>query len=430
VFEPIKSCRICGNSELLPILDLGMQCLTGVFPKTKDEVVPAAPLVLVKCAETGGSKGCGLVQLRDTCTASALYGESYGYRSGLNPWMAGHLRNKVRQVMETVPLERGDAVVDVGSNDSTLLRAYPEELELERIGVDPLGVKFREFYPANVQLVPEFFTADAVRSVLGWRKAKVVTSVAMFYDLESPEQFVRDVEAVLAEDGVWLLEQSYLPEMLKATSYDTICHEHLEYYALAQIEWLLNRNNLRVLDVDLNAANGGSFAILAGKKTGPYSSNDSWIQQVRAGERNANLQTLTPFRQFALGVSRQRDSMRELLDAAARSGQRVAGYGASTKGNVILQFCGITSRDLPHIAEVNADKFGRFTPGSCIPIVSEAESKSSKPDMYLVLPWHFRSYILERESNFLAGGGQLVFPLPAVDVVQHAQLVPASTETR
>ncbi len=411
MFKEATRCRICGNDDLSSIVDLGHHSLTGVFPKSIDEPITAGPLELVRCA--GGDDVCGLVQLRQSYDTSEMYGANYGYRSGLNRSMVAHLQALVAKVQSVVELAPGDLVVDIGSNDSTLLQAYPKTLRL--IGIDPTGTKFAHYYPEHVELIPEFFSAAAIRSHAGGARAKVVTSIAMFYDLEAPIEFVHQVRDVLADDGVWLFEQSYMPTMLDMNAYDTICHEHLEYYGLAQIKWMTDRAGLKIVDVWLNDVNGGSFAVVVAKTESKYPEATSAIDALLADERRRALHTATPYEAFERRIFEHREKLLAFVHTAKQAGKTILGYGASTKGNVILQFCGLSAADIPAIAEVNEDKFGCFTPGTHIPIISEREARALAPAYFLVLPWHFRTTIIEREQAFLAAGGQLVFPLPTIE---------------
>ena len=415
MYTAISQCRICGNPELDSLLDLGVQALTGVFPASGDTPVPESPLELVKCRETD-PEACGLVQLRHSFQAGEMYGMNYGYRSGLNRSMVDHLQEKARKIKNIVSLSRGDLVLDIGSNDSTLLRAM-DEPGLRLVGMDPSGVKFLEHYPPHIQLIPDFFSAGRFRKEFGRQSAKVVTSIAMFYDLDAPLEFVRQVHEVLADDGVWVFEQSYLPAMLANTSYDTVCHEHLEYYALKQIRWMLERTGFTMLDVEFNSVNGGSFSVTAAKTTAPHTRNEAAVQQCLRDEEALGLAGREIYDQFHDRVFEHRNELLRFLRDARADGERIFGYGASTKGNVILQFCGITAEELPCVAEVNPDKFGACTPGSRIPIVAEADARAMSPSGFLVLPWHFRDNIVAREGRFLAGGGRLIFPLPRIEVI-------------
>jgi NDP-4-keto-2,6-dideoxyhexose 3-C-methyltransferase len=417
-YTEIEACRICGNPQLDSAFHLGTQFLTGVFPKTAESLhaLTSGPLELVKCRTRAGQDFCGLLQLRQSYSAPEMYGDNYGYRSSLNRSMIDHLHAKVRQILRRIAVGAGDCVLDIGSNDGTLLRAYPGE-NLLLIGMDPSAEKFRKYYPPQVRLVTDYFSAEKFGEAAGGRKARIVTSIAMFYDLARPMDFVRQVRDVLADDGVWVFEQSYMPAMLETGSYDTICHEHVEYYALSQIKWMLDRAGMQILDVELNAVNGGSFSITAAKAGASHAANGLSVARLLEAERAAGLDAMAPYEHFGERARRHRDELTALIRAINGRGQKVFGYGASTKGNVILQFCGLTPRDLPCIAEVNEDKFGAFTPGSGIPIVSEKEAKALHPDFLLVLPWHFRDNILQREQAYLGAGGKLVFPLPEIQTV-------------
>lgn len=411
----VECCRVCGNTRLETVVDLGTMALTGVFPATDPTGVPRYPLELVRCVPAGPEE-CGLVQLRHTADFDEMYSPGYGYRSGLNKSMIDHLAHRVARIRQRVTLSPQDVVIDIGSNDATLLRAYPEG-SATILGIDPLGEKFRRFYPPHVRLVTGYFTPELVASVLAERRAKVITSIAMFYDVPDPLRFMGAVYDSLTDDGIWVLEQSYLPAMLATTSYDTICHEHLEYYTLDQIEWMARRCGFVVLEVERNTVNGGSFALTLGKQGVPSPADAAALERMRQEESALGLHTAQPYADFAKRVDQHREQVRDFFDRSRKAGLRTLGYGASTKGNVVLQHCGIGPEDMACIAEVNDDKFGKFTPGSAIPIVSEARARELAPDQFFVLPWHFRAMMLERESAFRAAGGRLVFPLPELDVV-------------
>jgi NDP-4-keto-2,6-dideoxyhexose 3-C-methyltransferase len=413
MYKQISTCRICGNRSLAPVLDLGVQALTGVFPKARNQSVEEGPLELVRCHDDGGSDVCGLVQLRHSYEGSELYGMNYGYRSGLNASMVAHLEGKSRRIKERVRLSPGDIALDIGSNDGTFLR-FMKEPGVERIGMDPTAAKFRSYYDSEVVVVEDFFSADRFRSVFGTRKARVVTSFSMFYDLETPLDFMCQVAGVLADDGIWVCEQSYLPAMLATNSYDTVCHEHLEYYALRQIQFMARRAGLKIVGVEFNDVNGGSFSFAAAKSDAL--SDESFETALRA-ETSHKLNEEATYRGFRQRTEAQREALRSFLGKWKADGRVMFGYGASTKGNVLLQYCGISESDLPCIAEVNADKFGSFTPGTLIPIVDEQAARAARPDGFMVLPWHFRSFIEKKEADFVSNGGSLLFPLPELDLV-------------
>jgi len=412
VYVEVSRCRICGSEDLSPVLSLGRQCLTGIFPRSPEEAVASGPLDLVRCAAPSGA-GCGLVQLRQTYDKAEMYGSRYGYRSGLNESMVRHLRETARRILARVPLRRGDLVLDIGSNDGTLLSAFPQDGPT-LVGMDPTGKNFRSYYPAAARLIPEFFSAQRFGAEFPGVKAKVVASVAMFYDLDDPSGFAAEVSGILAADGVWLFEQSYLPAMIENNAYDTVCHEHLEYYALKQVLWVTEKAGLKVVDLEFNDVNGGSFAVMAAHRDSPLPECGAALRTALAAE--AKYDGPGPFRDFRDKVLRHRDELRAFLARVRGEGRSIAGYGASTKGNVILQFCGITPKDLPKIGEVNSEKFGCYTPGTLIPIVPEEAVKAEKPDYLFVLPWHFKDFIMKKEAGYLGAGGRMFFPLPVPHV--------------
>lgn len=409
--KQIESCRICGSRRLDEILNLGQQALTGVFPKTIHQHVPLGPLELVKCAD-----GCGLVQLRHSFPPDQMYGDNYGYRSGLNASMVRHLQGRVGAARERVHPHAGDVILDIGSNDSTTLQAWGDH-GYRLIGMDPSGPKFRKYYPDWVDLVPDFFSAASFQKHVGPRRAKVITSIAMFYDLEDPTEFMRQVHACLDDEGIWVFEQSYLPLMIERNAYDTVCHEHVSYYALRQIQWMTERAGFKIVDVELNDVNGGSFCVTVAKSSSSHVANETRVRELLEREEAEGYNGLEVYDRFRDRVFRHRGELKSLLQQLVLGGKRVYGYGASTKGNVVLQFCEVTSRQIPGIAEVNSEKFGAYTPHTRIPIASEADVKALSPDYLLVLPWHFRENILQREQSFLAQGGNLIFPLPELEVV-------------
>lgn len=395
----------------MSVLNLGDQALTGLFPRATDPPVPTGTLELLWCPDSG------LLQLAHSFDPHQLYGDSYGYRSGLNQSMVEHLAAKADFLSRLTGLSSKDLVLDIGSNDGTLLKSYKVD-GLRKLGIDPTSGKFREFYPPDATVVTDFFSRDNFVGAVGNAKAKIITSIAMFYDLDDPVAFAQAVFDCLADDGVWHFEQSYLPSMLRQNSYDTVCHEHVEYYSLTAVMAILERAGLEAVNVVMNMVNGGSFAVTAAK-VGRNGRREkpavvSWLLEQ---EKRIGLGTPRPFRDFEERVFEHRQSLRALILALVADGKKIVGYGASTKGNVILQFCGLTAKEISCIADVNPDKYGRVTPGTNIPIVSEQDARAMKPDYFLVLPWHFKAGILKREAEFLARGGQMIFPMPEIEIV-------------
>ena len=413
MYKAIHQCRICGNKNLAKVLDLGEQTLTGVFPKYKDQVITRGPLQLVKCM--GDNDCCGLLQMAHSYDLGEMYGDNYGYRSGLNQSMVRHLHDKVARILSIVDLSDKPIVLDIGSNDGTTLAAYPEN-QCTLVGMDPTSEKFSQYHPKGMTAIPDFFSARRFNEVFPKRKARVVTSFSMFYDLEHPMSFVQEVAEILDDQGIWVFEQSYMPLMLERNSYDTACHEHLEYYGLRQIDWMLRRCGLKIVDIEFNDVNGGSFSVTAAKMASSYAESPD-ANKILAREVAEGLDGLEPYLAFARRTETCRDELRAFVSKARIEGHRVAVLGASTKGNVLLQYCGFTDKEIEAVGEVNPDKFGSFTPGSLLPIVDEQELLANEPDYLIVLPWHFRDFFINKYKLKTA---RLVFPLPKLEVIDTA----------
>lgn len=406
----IKKCRACKSRELREVFDLGSQKLSGVFRASNLDGIIEGPLTLVVC------DNCSLVQLRHSYPLDEMYNEGYGYRSGVTKYMQKHLSEIINFATSKVVLEKGDHVLDIGSNDGTLLSCYPGESYV-RIGIDPVAKKYLDLYPKGAKVVTDFFNRDNYFSVTS-SKAKIITSISMFYDLEEPALFVKDISNILHQDGIWVFEQSYLPAMLRQNSYDTICHEHLEYYSLSAIEKILEKAGMKIIDVSQNEVNGGSVRIAAAHANNTSISSVSpetvWLYNQ---EKNHEIHSDQCFEDFQKNVEKHKIDLVTLLTELKKAGKSVIGYGASTKGNVILQYCGIGKDLLPYIGDITPFKDGTFTPGSKIPIISIEKAKEMKPDYFLVLPWAFRNDIILREKETLSRGVKLIFPLPFVEIV-------------
>jgi NDP-4-keto-2,6-dideoxyhexose 3-C-methyltransferase len=400
------------------VLSLGDQRIAGAFaePGGDQPVQRAIPLELVRCDMTQDQDACGLIQTRHTVPGSILY-HSYWYRSGVNRTMTENL-HAIAQAAEAIAgLTPGDLVIDIGCNDGTLLDGYATA-GLRHLGFDPSDVT-RYAIEKGYEVVRDFYTYEQLRARYPDRKAKVVTSIAMFYDLEDPRAFVADVASALAEDGLWVMELHYLPTMLEMNAFDAIVHEHLEYYSLAVIERLVTEAGLEIVRGETNDVNGGSIRLFigrAGKRT-ISADDDRALQRLRIREFELELDAPAPYERFRTGAERVRDELTDLCRRLVADGKTIHVYGASTKGNTILQYAGIDASVIPYAADRNPDKWGSETIATRIPIVSEEDSRAMQPDYYLALPWHFLDEFLEREQAFLDRGGRFIVPLPEVRIL-------------
>lgn len=413
-----KTCRVCGSSALTNVINLGEQHLQGSFIKPGKEEPPfrKIPLSLVRCDPLKDEKACGLLQMEHTVPPEVLY-SAYWYRSGTNQTMRSHLQGIADQASSLIGKDKA-LVLDIGCNDGTLLNCYPEEFI--KFGVDPSDLA--QEITGDITVIQDIFPSEELITLLKGENFDIITSIAMFYDLENPVRFCQEIKKLLAVDGVWILEMSYMPSMLKMNSYDTICHEHLEYYSLAVLEYILKQAELKIVDAVVNDINGGSIRCYATHIDNFAFKNKEALQRInllRQEEFDMELDTDKPYKNFQDRINVHKEELNCLLKKLKKEGNTVHLYGASTKGNTILQWCGIDHRIIDVAAERNPDKYGAYTLGTEIPIVSEEESRAMNPDYYLVLPWHFKAEFIKREQESLNKGIGMIFPLPNIEIIKY-----------
>jgi hypothetical protein len=410
MFRKIKKCRVCGNEYYYTVLDLGNQYISGIFPKKVDLDMYMGPLKLVKCDESAG--GCGHVQLEHTFDLPTMYGEEYGYRSGLNSSMVKHLKSKCEQISNFLDLKENDIVIDIAGNDGTFLGFFSPELKL--VSIDPTSKKFSKYFKEHVDYIADFFTEKTFRKFFGTNNAKLVTSFSMFYDLEDPCQFAKEVNSILnPEEGIWVLEQSYMPEMLRVNSFDTVCHEHLSYYGMRQVKYIMDQAGFKIIDFEFNDVNGGSISLVVANKDSKYEESTQMLNDLLQKELDLKLDTIEPWDDFSFRIEECRIKFWELINKCKDDGLKIAALGASTKGNVTLQTWEVTSDDIEVVGEVNPDKDGSFTPGTWIPIKNE-DSVIEEYDVFVILPWHFKNFFINSPKF---KGKKLLFPLPNAEIV-------------
>jgi len=411
------TCRISGE-PLIPLFTLGELHISDFIEQNTEPRLEPVELKLMLAPKSG------LVQLAHTADFDAMYRE-YWYRSGTNATMRNELKEIAEKATKFIRPIQGDTWLDIGCNDGTLL-SYVDST-ITRIGFDPALNTFLEAESKKYanEIIVDYFTEDKYRGVTA-NKAKVITSIAMFYDLEDPHAFVSEVEKILDEEGLWIIQMSYLPLMLKQLAFDNICHEHLEYYSLEALIYLLNAHDLEVVDCELNDINGGSFRIFIRKKkanpslfaTAPYRDVARMrIDGILALEEKMNLRDPQTYMDFFEQIQELKKQTMEFIEKALAEGKTIWGYGASTKGNTLLQWYGLDNTHIKGIAERSEIKYGKKTAGSNIPIFSEEETRKEKPDYMLVLPWHFINEFREREKAYLEQGGAFIVPCPTFEVI-------------
>ena len=413
-----KSCRVCGSAALTPVINLGEQHLQGSFVKPGKESPPLRkiPLTLLRCDPTRDEKACGLLQMEHSVPPEVLY-SSYWYRSGTNNTMRTHLKSIVDEAVQIIDMKTA-TVLDIGCNDGTLFDFYPNGFK--KYGVDPSDIA-QGIDKTKATVIQDVFPSNELITTIENAKFDIITSIAMFYDLEDPLAFTNAIRTVLAPEGIWIFEMSYMPSMLKMNSYDTICHEHLEYYSLAVIEHILRFSSLKIFNVLENDINGGSLRCYATHVNNFKYKNDKFTQNIKRlhqEEFDLELDTDKPYKNFQDRINVHKEELQHLLRNLKKEGKKIHVYGASTKGNTILQWCGIDNRTIDYAAERNPEKYGASTLGTNIPIISEADSRAMNPDYYLVLPWHFKKEIIDREKETVAKGTSLIFPLPTIEIIR------------
>lgn len=406
-------CRVCGG-PLRFVLTLGDHYVSD-FPSPDQGNGVRAPLELAICER------CTLLQLKHTVPAETMY-RNYWYRSGTNKTMCDALADITHKGERLIHLRGGDTVLDIGCNDGTLLGSYRVP-GIHRVGFDP--ARNLTAYSTKVAdtVVTTFFSAETylAEPALAGRRPRIVTSIAMFYDLEDPNSFVAGIKTVMDPDGIWIVQMSYLPLMLTQNAFDNVCHEHLEYYSLTSMEALLDRHGMQVVDVELNDVNGGSFRLyIRNRGANETAFADEThrllaaerVEAMRAGERALALDSKETYEDFAFRVARIRKDVTEFINHQVEKDKTVFVYGASTKGNTLLQYFGLDHHVIPAAADRNPNKWGKVTVGTRIPIVSEEEARAGRPDFFLVLPWHFLTEFQSRERAYLRAGGRFIVPMP------------------
>ena len=412
------TCRISGES-LVPLFSLDEMYVSDFIAPDKQPRMPKAELKLALAPKSG------LVQLTKTVPSDVMY-RHYWYLSGTNESMRRELQNIADTASKLTRLEKDDVVIDIGCNDGTFLSFLDKEIS--RVGYDPAKNEHVERARKSASLfINDYFNAESFRnSPYGKKKAKVITSIAMFYDLEDPNSFVEDVKDSLHKNGLWIIQMSYLPLMLKQCAFDNICHEHLEYYSLTSLTYLLDAHGLKIVDCELNDVNGGSFrayirnedADPAAFASAPYRDVAAYrVASILSHEKTLKLDDKKTYEDFYQQAHKLKEQTRSFIETEKRRGKKIWGYGASTKGNTLLQWFGLDNTHLDGIAERQPEKFGLKTVGSNIPIYSEADMRKADPDYLLVLPWHFIENFVRREQDFLKRGGKFIVPCPRFEVI-------------
>ncbi len=415
----LKKCKICGNTNLKKVLQLNEQYISATFVKSNlnNELTKIkTPLTLVLCSKDKNENNCGLLQLSEITEPDLLYRE-YFYRSATSDTMRNDLKNVVETTSSIVKLENNDMIVDIGSNDCTLLNFYGKKFNL--VGFEPArNIKFID-KGNNIKIFPDYFNSNVYLKNFK-KKAKAITSCAMFYDLSDPNKFVKNIEEILDDNGVWCVQISYLVSMLKYNNFYDICHEHLSYYSIESFERLLKKNKLKCFYAQTNAVNGGSIRLFVCKSSCniyDLTKYTSELKKLKKEEEKYNLNDEKTYIEFQKNITKIKNITNMFVDKINGSNQKVLALGASTKGNILLQHFGLDKKKIPFISERNPEKVGLKCLGSDIELISEEKAREINPKAFVVLPWNFKDEIVKRESEYINNGGELMFPMPYPHVV-------------
>lgn len=419
LWKTISACRVCGSPNLELVFSLGNQYVVN-FIDSPDQEKFLAPLDMMLCSKDQG--GCGLLQLKHTFPQPKMY-ETYWYRSGVNETMKRILADIVAAAKSLVDLRAEDMVVDIGSNDGTLLRNY-QMPGVKLVGFEPAKNLVQKYGLTGIDMViQDYFNYPAWQKAFGDKKAKIITAIAMFYDLDDPNQFVADIAKCLDKEGVFIVQQNYLPYMLERNVVDNIAHEHLEYYSVTTLKSLMDRHDLEIFDAELNDVNGGSMRTYIRHKGFGVSLKVSEeeaatrVAKILEAEAKQNLYEKSTYEAFIRRVFNIRDKAMAFVKQETALGKKIYVYGASTRGNALLQCFGLDYRWLTAAADKNPDKWGKKMVGTLIPIVSEEEARAAKPDYFFILPWQFLDEFKKRELEFLKGGGRFIVALPHFRII-------------
>lgn len=403
-------CRNCKKTKFDKIIKIGSQPISSRTYKSKIKL-KKYPLDLFKC------KHCKLIQLSRVAPAKDMYGSSYGYWTGLSPLMINHMKNKVKKLNNSKQLRKFSRVLDIGSSDPTflnLLRKSKNNLEL--FAIDPSSAKFKKsFIQKKINLIVDYFSKKKIDDYLKLKniplkKFSLITSFAMFYDINDPNAFCKDIKNMLEKNGIWIVEFSYFPLLLKNLTYDQINHEHVTYYTLTTLKNIINKNGLKILDVNFNDINGGSAEVTVSKNSSKHQPSKEKINSILKEESFINFES---YKKFNLRL----DNVKKVVNNFLENNKKIIGYGASTKGNIILNHCGIKSDKIKYICDGNTQKIDNYTPGSNIKIITKKRMRKMRPDYLFVLIWSFRSEVIKQEKKFLLNGGKLIFPLPIFHII-------------
>lgn len=405
----LTNCRICSSPDLSNVLDLGEMPLANEFLDSPTEEEKEYPLRVVWC------QNCGLMQIDEVVPPEELFSE-YVYVSGTSERLQNHFNNLVSEIDELYSTLNGRKVLDIGSNDGTLLKGF-ENHDYDVIGVEPASNIAEIARENGVETINEFFNEEvAFRIQKNYGRRDVITATNVFAHTHNVHSFLKGVSKLLADDGIFVIEVPYLVDLLENVEFDTIYHEHLSYFAVRPLKTLLEKHGFKILNIKRIDIHGGSIRLYSTKDSSWQNANSSAKKLIRI-EMEKGLDELATYKSFAHRVERLKTSLLDLLSKLKGSGHTIAGYGAAAKGNTLLNYYSIGQEMLEYIADQNTLKQGLYTPGTHVKVVSPNRIYQDTPDEIVILAWNFAEEIMKQQSDFKEMGGRFVLPVPEVRVI-------------
>ena len=406
IYKKIKYCRISKDKNLRNVGKIGPLTLTGTFLKNSKKKIPITPVDIVF------SETSFLLQLRHDYNQSLLFGDNYGYRSSLNSSMKRHLIKKSQNISKILNFNKGDAILDIGSNDGTFLNSFSNKVV--KYGIDPTAKKFKKYYNQDIKIIPSIFSSKVFKNKK--IKFKFISSIAMFYDIADPKLFCNNVSQILHQDGIFHVEIAYLPDIIKKFSFDTFCQEHLTYYSFLSFKYLIDKTPFKIINFERNSINGGSINFNLAFKKSKWKCKDEKIKKIIANEKKNKIHRTKTYLEYFKKIEFNSKKINLLLKKLKKENKKIYALGASTKGNVILQMCKLNNKIIKGVYDINPYKYGRYTPGSKIPIIREKEIFKDKPDYLLLLIWHFKNTLKIKLKKFKKTKSKFIWPFPKLRV--------------
>ena len=400
------SCRNCGAEYIMKFLDLGLMPLANNLLRSKDEEVEKFPLALAFCGE------CYLVQLTYIVPPEKLFRE-YLYLSSMSKTVVEHAKELAYKLIKLKNLSQNSFVVEIGSNDGYLLQFFVKE-KIPSLGIEPAKNVAEISRKKGIDTIEDFFSVELAEKLSERKKADLIIANNVFAHIPDIDGTVRGIEKLLKDDGIFVAEFPYVRDMIEKNEFDTIYHEHVYYFSLSALDMIFSRRGLLLFDVERLPIHGGSLRIFVGRK-GVFEKSQKLLSMLEEEEK-AGMKAISFYSDFKDRVEKIKEELFNFLFDLKKKGRKVAGYGASAKATILLNFCEITDDMVSFVADKNPLKRGRFIPGVGIPVRSPDMIKEFKPDFVLLLIWNIKDEVMYDYRWYIEDGGRFIIPIPSLKV--------------